>query len=107
MIQLEDPATREQEQQRDTAARRMASEDPATYTREQEQQCDTTACRMAREDPATREEEQQRDTAACRLVREDSGERSNNEIQLPINTLGLIHSTELRSSRLTPHTDNR
>ena len=35
------------------------------------------------------------------------GGRSNNKIQLLINKLRLIHATELMSSRLIPHADNR
>ena len=42
-----------------------------------------------------------------RVKTQQQGGRSNNKIQLPISKLELIHSTELWSSRLTQHVDNR
>ena len=76
-----DPARRQQEQERDTAARRrVRMEDPER--RRDEQQRNTDAHRRVRmEDPERRRDEQQRNTDAHRRVRMEDPERKRDEQQ--------------------------
>ena len=74
-VRLEDPERRREEQDRDTAARRQVRMED-TERRTEEQQRDTAARRQARmEDMERRTEEQQRDTASRWQVRLNDPER--------------------------------
>ena len=77
-LRLEDAQRRQEEQARDTAARqRVRLEDPER--RQEEQARDTPAHRLVREDPIRRMEEQQQNMLQHREARSDQGYRTQEQ----------------------------